>query len=106
MQKLFQSFTFRMVVSIVLAAALIASAWLLFDGISSEGDGAQTTLVKEAIRRALVTCYVVEGYYPSDVEVLKESYGLRYDEEHYFVVLDGFAFNVMPDIRVVRRGAE
>ena len=32
-------------------------------------------------------------------------YGLRYNAERFIVVYDAFASNVLPDIRVLERGA-
>ena len=57
-------------------------------------------------RRAALTCYAVEGAYPQSLEALKHGYGLAYNEDAYIVVYDAFASNVMPDIQVLRKGAE
>ena len=55
---------------------------------------------------AALTCYAVEGAYPQSLEALKHGYGLAYNEDAYIVVYDAFASNVMPDIQVLRKGAE
>ena len=62
--------------------------------------------VLDAVRRAALTCYAVEGAYPQSLEALKHGYGLAYNEDAYIVVYDAFASNVMPDIQVLRKGAE
>lgn len=51
-------------------------------------------------------CYSVEGVYPDNVEYLVEHYGLRYDTETFILQYDAFAENILPDIRVLVRGAE
>lgn len=48
----------------------------------------------------------MEGAYPQSLEALKHGYGLAYNEDAYIVVYDAFASNVMPDIQVLRKGAE
>ena len=55
----------------------------------------QRALLEDAITRALVTCYAVEGRYPSS---------LSYLEENYAVFFSSFADNVLPSVRVVPRG--
>ena len=68
--------------------------------------GAVAELVLDAGRSAALTCYAVEGAYPQSLEALKHGYGLAYNEDAYIVVYDAFASNVMPDIQVLRKGAE
>ena len=55
---------------------------------------------EEAVRRAAVTCYAVEGVYPESYGYLREHYGVRVDERQYAVDYSIFASNVMPDITV------
>ncbi len=62
--------------------------------------------VRSATLRAAVACYSVEGVYPDNVEYLVEHYGLRYDTETFILQYDVFAENILPDIRVLVRGAE
>lgn len=62
--------------------------------------------VRSATLRAAVACYSVEGVYPDSVEYLVEHYGLRYDTETFILQYDAFAENILPDIRVLVRGAE
>ena len=66
----------------------------------------ETDLIRDAVRSAALTCYAVEGAYPQSLEALKHGYGLAYNEDAYIVVYDAFASNVMPDIQVLRKGAE
>ena len=65
----------------------------------------ETRLVRDAVLKATVTCYAVEGAYPEDLEYLKENYKLAYNENRYFVTYDSFASNRIPDIYVTERGA-
>ena len=85
-------------------ALLLAAALFLFQGIDRMSGEEQTALVRDAVRGALVTCYAVEGSYPTEVAYLKEHYGLAYDAERYMVTIDAFASNIMPDVRVTVRG--
>lgn len=85
-------------VALVLAAYLIAGAL----GTMAREDG--ETIVRDAVRRAALTCYAIEGRYPRALSYLEENYGLTYDEKSYVVVYDAFASNVMPGISVLPKG--
>ena len=59
--------------------------------------------LETALRRAAVSCYAAEGFYPADVAYLKEHYGLQYDEASYIIRYERPASNWMPDITVLER---
>lgn len=88
-------------------AALIFIAVLVFvcfslnnakNAISDEG----LRTAEASIRRASITCFAIEGYYPPSYEYLYENYGVRVDTEKYVVHYEVFASNIMPDISVFR----
>ncbi|MBQ9120148.1 MAG: hypothetical protein IJY09_08885 [Lachnospiraceae bacterium] len=60
-------------------------------------------LTEQAIRKAVLTCYAVEGMYPSTLEYLEEHYQLEIDEAKYYISYDCFASNIMPEIYVFER---
>lgn len=80
-----------------LAVVLFVSSALTFSKRSGE-RGAET--LRDAIRRASVQCYAIEGRYPPSVEYLEENYGIKIDRDRYDVFYSGFASNFMPDITV------
>ncbi len=80
-----------------LAVVLFVSSALTFSKRSGE-RGAET--LRDAIRRASVQCYAIEGRYPPSVEYLEENYGIKIDKDRYDVFYSGFASNFMPDITV------
>ncbi|MBE5973527.1 hypothetical protein [Lacrimispora xylanisolvens] len=80
-----------------LAVVLFVSSSLTFSKRSGE-RGAET--LRDAIRRASVQCYAIEGRYPPSVEYLEENYGIKIDRDRYDVFYSGFASNFMPDITV------
>ena len=59
--------------------------------------------LENAIHRASIQCYAIEGRYPSSVDYLVDHYGLQIDEKKYMVFYEGFASNIMPDITVSLR---
>ena len=65
----------------------------------ARSEGADT--LREAIARASVQCYAIEGRYPPSVEYLEEQYGIQIDRQRYHVFYNGFASNIMPEITVI-----
>ena len=84
---------------------LLAGVWNLIGRVGSAQQTAETQFVYDAVHRAALTCYAVEGAYPSDLAYLRENYGLAFDESGYRVTYSTFASNVVPDIYVVELGA-
>ena len=96
----------REITLVLLMALLIAGVWMLVSRVGTRSDTAQTTFVTEAVHNAALTCYAVEGAYPTDLEYLRTHYGLAYDQDRYQVSYMLFGSNVMPDIRVTELGAD
>lgn len=85
---------------------LAAFLWLYFGildtGERSSEEGRQMT--QQAIERAVVQCYAVEGAYPQSLAYLEEHYGLTVDHSRYVVTYDVFAANVRPYVEVQQKG--
>ena len=63
-------------------------------------------IAQEAIDRAVVSCYALEGVYPATYEDLKAKSGLAIDEDKYVVFYDIFASNMRPSVTVMERWVE
>ena len=85
----------------VLLSLLLLS--LLVYGIGSMGSSTKREslrTVEQAVRRAAVQCYALEGRYPSNIEYLEEHYGLILYWEKYFYHYQVDASNMAPTISV------
>ncbi len=87
-------------VFLIVAALLIAS--LAFT--SQKNTAEETAVLENALIRAVVTCYAVEGKYPPDLDYICQNYGVAVDAERYAVYYDAFASNVMPTVVVTPIG--
>ena len=74
-----------------------------FQNTAESSAQEQLRLTEESLRRAVVSCYALEGRYPAEIDYLKEHYGLQLNEEKYIVHYEIFAENIMPDITVIER---
>ena len=94
----------RLVMGLAVFAVIFIGVYLLLGKVDSASGDAETEIVKDAVRSAVMTCYAVEGAYPTNLDYLKEHYGLAYNEDVYMVIYSAFATNVMPSIQVLERG--
>ncbi|MEA4854074.1 MAG: hypothetical protein VB082_07345 [Christensenella sp.] len=60
----------------------------------------QLRMVERSVRRAVASCYAIEGSYPEDLDYLAEHYGLILDREHYIYSYRPVGANLMPEIFV------
>lgn len=104
MKKRTSGFPRGFVISLAVFACLLAGGYALFHAIDTVSVSSETALVQQAVRSAALTCYAVEGAYPTSIDYLKEHYGLSYSEERYIVAYRAFASNVMPEIQVLKKG--
>lgn len=96
----------RAVGLITAAAALAGILWFTVYTVRSVEDARSAEehrFAEDAIRRAAVTCYCIEGRFPQSYEHLRDTYGLMIDEERFAIHYTVFAQNIMPDITVVER---
>ena len=91
------------VLILIVAAVLLAAA-----GSRSSKDMSHEAVlsIREAVERAALQCYAVEGAYPSDLAYLQENYGLSVNTRDFYIHYDAFACNLPPDVRVEVRPAE
>lgn len=57
----------------------------------------------QCLNRAVISCYAIEGFYPPNLDYLKQHYGIQVNEERFTVFYDVFGDNLMPDITVLPR---
>ena len=86
-----------MLISVTMVVIFATSVSVL-DG-DRQKEGKQQ--LEEVLRKTAVACYASEGFYPPDLEYMRQNYGLRYDEAQYVIYYNIFASNLMPDITVL-----
>lgn len=63
----------------------------------------QQEIVQQAVERAVIQCYAIEGMYPADINYIKDHYGIQIDESQYVVHYESFGTNIMPNIKVIAK---
>lgn len=88
---------------LVFCATLI----LLWSGFSRSARANSTQnlqVMSSAIRKAIVSCYAIEGVYPPDIKYLEDHYGIVIDHERYVIHYELAGSNVMPSVEILERG--
>ena len=86
---------------------ILATVVIMTFVISAMGDASADSkdegqrLLETSLHRAVVTCYATQGFYPPDIDYIKDNLGVIIDTEAFNVYYEIFAENVMPQITVV-----
>ncbi len=96
-------FRSNVLVSAGIAVLLLVLFWGGINRIDDISRRQELILTEQAIRKAVIQCYAVEGIYPARLSYLEENYHLRIDTDHYYVVYNCVSSNFMPEIEVFER---
>ena len=92
---------------VVLMPLVVISLVLCFlSGISNITQGQSQEdkrRLEDAVHRAAVACYSMEGFFPPDLSYLEEHYGIQINRRQYVVSYVPVAENLMPDITVMEK---
>ncbi|MDL2215663.1 hypothetical protein LJB77_01100 [Ruminococcaceae bacterium OttesenSCG-928-N02] len=89
-----------------LTFALACAGLLWGAGTFASANQTDAATLEQAITRAAVHCYALEGAYPPDMAYLQEHYALQYNQQRFIVDYQCFAQNLMPDITVLVLGGD
>ena len=87
---------------VILLVIFVAQSSIGIDGFTKTADFERVKTVEEAIQKAAVQCYAIEGSYPP-LKYLVEHYGLVINESAYYYHYEIIASNIMPVIAVYKK---
>ncbi len=88
-------------IAVMVAAAMLA--YFSIDGFDKNNAGKSQSVMEDAIKKAAIHCYAIEGSYPPDLQYLADHYGIILNEDAYIYHYQVFGSNVMPDIIVLEK---
>lgn len=91
---------------LIMPAIILAAAGILLisvGNVSKRQEQESLKQLQDAIQRAVLNCYAIEGSYPATIEYIEDYYGLQIDHDKYEVFYEIFADNIMPEITVVEK---
>ena len=98
-----KSFTLKEIAAVVFFAACLVVFAVSFGRLSSGNVERQREVLEDSLTSAVTECYAEEGRYPESLEYLEENYGLRYNEDLFYVDYQVRGANIRPDFAVIER---
>ncbi len=92
------------VVFVMITVLVLGVVWFFSESVNNLSDEQlleDKQQLEQALMRACVACYAVEGCYPPTLEHLQTYYGVQINTEVFTVKYEVFATNLMPDITVL-----
>lgn len=101
---------FHLYKNILFSALLLAVVVFAFQTAVGNTAGTIDKAAEEtqynAIKKAAVQCYALEGFFPPNISYLVENYGLITDNDKFIIRYEADGENFMPDITVIKSSAE
>ena len=88
----------------VIVVAVIA--FVMFRSSADDNNEESIQAIKDTILEKSLQCYVIEGAYPESLSYLEENYALVVNKDDYYIVYRSEGENLMPQVTVVRKGAQ
>ncbi len=103
MKKLLRLLGGQGIVLMIVSIVIIITAYSAVSSVSKNSSEDSIKALEEALMRASVQCYALEGGYPPSLEYLSDNYGIIVDEETYYYHYDVQGSNIAPQIKVIKR---
>jgi predicted urease superfamily metal-dependent hydrolase len=91
----------KVAIQLCIAGGIVFALVYGFLNISETAESENLAMTERAVRAALVNCYAIEGFYPTELSYLEEHYGLRIDHGKYIILYDFVFANFMPSVRII-----
>ena len=89
--------------TIVIFVAIIVLFNYGINNLTQANEEEALEAVRNAVTRAAIQFYALEGRFPPHLEYLEERFGLQLDHERFEIIYSAFGANVMPQIFVTPR---
>ena len=101
-----RTLSFKTIGTLITLLVSVSVIWMTGRALMSLDERSRESglyVTREAVGRAVMQCYALEGSYPPDIEYLRERYGLVVDESRYYIYYEVVAGNIHPviDIRIL-----
>lgn len=67
------------------------------------GNEQELILTESALRKSIIQCYAIEGFYPANLNYLEDNYNLTIDKDKYNIYYECFSSNIMPEFDVYEK---
>lgn len=88
------------ILSVAVSIAFLCIMAVALFQFNSDMKQKQLEVIKQAVNKAVISCYALEGSYPPDIKYLQDNYGLIVDKKNYIYDYQIFASNIPPVIYI------
>ena len=97
----------RGLLNILGTIAVFAALIILFNyginNLTQANEEEALEAVRNAVTRAAIQFYALEGRFPPHLDYLEQRFGLQLDHERFEIIYSAFGANVMPQIFITPR---
>ena len=90
----------KFLIGLILVIALVCAGFTIYAVAHESAKEQGAASVRQAILDAATQCAAVEGAYPSTLEHLENSYGVRVNHDEYNIIFESYAANIPPSVVV------
>ncbi len=90
----------KLLLPVLLFVMIVVVVLIGVQNVSTSASTERLAAMEQAVRRAVVQCYAIEGRYPSNLDYLEENYGLITDNDRYIYHYQVYGSNLLPGIAV------
>lgn len=91
-----------MKVNILVFIGIMILAFVYVGNISSNNQAEEIANAENAIQKAAITCYAIEGGYP-ELDYLEQNYGVLLNRDEFIYHYEMIGSNILPIIKVMRK---
>lgn len=91
-----------MKLNLLIFLGVLILAFVYVQSVGSNNDAEEVYNAEMAIQKAAITCYAIEGGYPS-LSYLVDNYGVILNREEFFYHYEMIGANILPIIKVLRK---
>ena len=93
----------KLLIFVIIWAGIIVLFLFGTSQLAGYSSDKQYESLQQAITDDIAQCYAIEGFYPPDIDYLKNRYGLYYDEDRFYIDYRALGSNLYPDVTVIER---
>lgn len=87
----------------IVCIILIVLFWIGVNNFYKSTVSYQEDTLILVLQKDIAQCYAIEGFYPPDLDYLRDHYGLVYDSDIFTIDYTAFGSNIYPDVTILNK---
>ncbi|SFG42608.1 hypothetical protein SAMN04487761_11824 [Lachnospiraceae bacterium C7] len=90
-------------IPLILFIGLLFYFCIFSNSLTSKNINEEQDILTQSLDKGITTCYVVEGFYPPNIEYLEKNYALKYDKDVFVINYTVIADNLRPTYVILKK---